>query len=291
MDTAHLYDDVPGQQKSLLFDFRDRHGYKKIDADGASWRYISCGKGEKAVALLPGGFATADMWFYLVSSLEDRYRFIVPDSYSLQGTWGLDNVCNAIVAMLNAENTEKATFIGISAGGGVAQYFIQENHGRVAGLALSHCGPIVPHKPVDVLRFQAMLALIRLLPVSTVREIMLKRLSGKSPVPSEWAGFEKAYYNELAENLDKELLIRFMKDGIDERRHFVYKPDQISSWKGPALILSSKDDSLSFDKVELLKARFPRANVHIFEQGGHHTVTFFPEEYTEIVRKFLDEMK
>ncbi|MBC8460259.1 MAG: hypothetical protein H8D67_19920 [Deltaproteobacteria bacterium] len=68
---------------------------------------------------------------------------------------------------------------------------------------------------------------------------------------------------------------------------FVFKPEVLQSWPGKILILSSKDDKLSIVSIEELKVRYPRAKMHIFEQGGHHTFSLFPEEYSSVIRDFL----
>jgi hypothetical protein len=91
-----IYENVPVKQRQFLQDFRASHPYKELDVGGTCWRYIACGQGDKALLFLPGGFLAADMYFHAVLALEKTHRIIVPDSYTLQGTFDMDGVCSAI---------------------------------------------------------------------------------------------------------------------------------------------------------------------------------------------------
>ena len=285
-DFDKIYKNVSQDQKEMLKEFRASHPYKELDINGSCWRYISCGQGSKTLLFLPGGFAKADMWFYSILALEKDYRIIAPDAYTLQGTFAMDDVCCAILEILEAEGIEKATIIGISAGGGVAQYFIQEYPQKVEHLVLSHCGVIKTSAEVKS-RTKKTLRLIKILPFPIIIWIMMKRTSGNIPPSSNWIEFHKAYYRELASNVQKEMFVRFIESVMETQGSFVFKPEVLQSWPGEILILSSKDDKLSIVSIEELKVRYPRAKMHIFEQGGHHTFSLFPEEYSSVIRDFL----
>ena len=172
--------DVPDEQKRLLQEFRANHPYRELDVDGTPWRYIACGQGDEALLFLPGGFLAADMYFHAVLALEKTHRIIVPDSYTLQGTFNVNDVCRAIVHILDAEGVEKATVIGLSAGGGVAQCFIQENPERVEHLVLSHCG-ILERDAEAANKLKKMLALVKILPLFVIRGVLMRRTAGHPP--------------------------------------------------------------------------------------------------------------
>ncbi len=68
----------------------------------------------------------------------------------------------------------------------------------------------------------------------------------------------------------------------------IEKIDSLAShWDGPLLVLTSVDDKLSCEQAELHKERYPQARIHTFQEGGHHTIFLFPEEYLRIVTEFL----
>ncbi len=285
-DFEQLYAGVPEAQSARLLNFRKRHPYKEIKVNRKTWRYIAAGRGEMAVVFLPGAFLPADMWFYQMTALADDYRVIAPDAYALQGIFDLDQVCWLLEEMLVAEGFKKAAFVGLSAGGGLIQYLLQERASLMASAVLSHCGPIV-YDEKGARQGRLLLTLSRFLPVSLVRRIILRQTSGASPADSQWQAFHDAYFQEQAAKLEKETFRQFMELGLETRRSFTFEPDDVKAWPGRMLILTSEDDGFSYPRLALLQERYPRSETYIFEAGSHHTFLFFPEAYTEILAQFL----
>jgi pimeloyl-ACP methyl ester carboxylesterase len=281
-----LYAGVPTEQKAQLLDFRERHRYKEIKANRKTWRYIATGRGEEALVFLPGAFLPADMWFYQVDALADRYRILVTDAYALQGLFDLDQVSWLLEEMLESEGFDAATFVGLSAGGGLVQYLLQERPKTVANAILSHCGPII-YDEKGARQGRRLLSLARFLPISILHRIVVRQTSGQPPADSGWVAFHSAYYQEQAARLSKEMFVSFMKLGLDTRRDFAFKPKVVATWPGRMLLLTSEDDTSSYPKLEILQERYPQASTHVFAAGGHHTYLFYPEAYTEAVVRFL----
>jgi pimeloyl-ACP methyl ester carboxylesterase len=286
-DFDKIYAEVPLKQKQLLRDFRANHPYRELDVGGTRWRYIACGQGVKALLFLPGGFLSADMYFHAVLALEETHRIIVPDSYTLQGTFNMDDVCRTIVHIFVAEGVEKATVIGLSAGGGVAQYLVQEYPEKVERLVLSHCG-ILEKDAEAANKLKKMLTLVKILPLFVTRRILLRRTSGQVPPSSKWIEFHNAFFREASLRITKTMFVRFLEGALETRRGFVSKPEVLESWAGEILLLASKDDQVAFPSLGKLQARYPRAQTHLFEQGGHHTFMFFPEAYTAVLMEFVE---
>jgi len=282
-----IYKDVPDEQKRVLQEFRTDHPYRELDINGTPWRYIACGQGDKALLFVPGGFLAADMYFYAVLALKETHRIIVPDSYTLQGTFSMDDVCRAIVHILDVEGVEKATVIGLSAGGGIAQYLVQEYPERVEHLVLSHCG-IVERDPEAATKLKKMLTLVKILPLFVTRRIVLIMTTGNVPPSSKWIEFHNAYFQEASSRINKTMFVRFLEGAMETRRGFVVKSEALESWGGEILVLSSKDDQAAFASLGKLQARYPRAQTHLFEEGGHHTFMFFPEAYTAVLKEFVE---
>ena len=282
-----IYKDVLDEQRRLLQEFRVGHPYREMDFDGTRWRYIACGQGDKALLFLPGGFLAADMYFHAVLTLEKTHRIIVPDSYTLQGTFSMDDVCRAVVHILDAEGVEKATVIGLSAGGGIAQYFIQEHPERMEHLVLSHCG-ILERDTEAGNKLKKMLALVKILPLFVTRRILLKMTTGNVPPSSKWIEFHNAYFQEASSRINKTMFVRFLEGAMGMRRRFAFKPEVLESWAGETLILASRDDQAAYASLGKLQARYPRAQTHLFEEGGHHTFMFFPDAYTAVLKEFVE---
>jgi pimeloyl-ACP methyl ester carboxylesterase len=286
-DFDKIYAQVPTEQKNLLRHFRANHPYKELDLDGTRWRYIVCGQGDKALLFLPGGFLAADMWFHSILALEHAYRTVTPDAYTLQGTFDIDKVCHALVQILDIERIERTTIVGLSAGGGVAQYFLQKHTERVEHVVSSHCG-IIERDIQTENALKRLRILARLLPLWVIRWLVLRQTTGAIPPTSTWIEFHNAYFQEAGMRFTKEMFLRFLQGSAEARRRFVFKPDGLESWPGQVLLLASKDDEMAIRSLEKLQARYPRAKMHLFEQGGHHTFMFFPEDYTAVLSVFLE---
>jgi pimeloyl-ACP methyl ester carboxylesterase len=287
-DFDRIYARVPIAQKECLLDFRADHPYKELDVGIASWRYIASGQGDRALVFLPGGFLAADMWFHSILALEDRYRIIVPDSFTLQGTFDMQDVCHALVRLFEAEDIATTTVIGLSAGGGVAQYFLQEHPERVEHMVLSHCGVLERDAEAEK-ALKRLHILARLLPLWIIRRVILRRTAGVIPANSAWIEFHNAFFQEAASRFTKEMFLRFLQSSAELRQRFIPRLDVVEAWSGEILILGSRDDELAVHSLGKLQARYPRARTHLFERGGHHTFMFFPEAYTATLSAFLQE--
>ena len=285
-----IYARVPVEQREILREFRASHAYKDVDVAGTRWRYIACGQGDQALLFIPGGFLAADMWFHSILAFEKEYRIVVPDSYTLQGTFDIDEVCSALVCILDAEGINKATAIGLSAGGGVAQYFLQAHPERVEHEVFSHCGLIERDAEAEK-ALKRLLTLARLLPLWVIRRILLKRTAGNIPPTSTWINFHNAYFQEAGARLTKEMFLRFLQSGAQVRQRFAFKRDVVEAWPGQVLLLASRDDEMAIRSLDKLRAHYPRAGTHLFNEGGHHTFMLFPEAYTAALGVFLEEVK
>jgi pimeloyl-ACP methyl ester carboxylesterase len=282
-----FYAGVPEAQKAQLLNFRKSHTYREVKANRKTWRYIAAGVGEKAVVFLPGAFLPADMWFFQMAALEGRYRVLAPDAYALQGFFDLDQICWLLEEMLAIEGFEEATFVGLSAGGGIVQYLLQERPGLMTNGVLSHCGPIV-YDEKGARQGRRLLTLSRLLPAALIRRLVVRQTSGQPPADSKWQAFHDAYYREQSSQLQKETFLRFMELGLETRRSFTFEPDDVAAWPGRMLLLTSEDDDFSYPRLALLQERYPKAETHVFEEGGHHTYLFYPQAYASVLEAFLD---
>lgn len=292
--TEKIYRDVPAAQREKLLTFRATHPYEELIVNGTTWRYISCGQGQgdkrhsEALLFLPGAFLKADMWFNQILALEEEYRIVAPDAYALQGLFDLEAVCDALVQSLDAEGVERTTVIGLSAGGGVAQYLLQMHPERVEHVVFSHCG-ILEHSAEAERQTKRILWLVRLLPLFVIRRVLKNMTTGEIPSSSQWIAFHEVYVEEAISNIGREMYIRFLRSGLEARRCFSFESEALESWPGSILILSSRDDALSQPGVEKLQARYPRARTALLEEGGHHAFLFFPEAYTATLRGFLEK--
>ena len=273
---------IPAYQLALLRDFRATHPYHYLEFEDWSWQYIRAGSGERALLLLPGAFVGAEMWFHLIMALQDRYRLLAPDMPSKSLT--LEQVNAAFIKLLDTEGIGKATIVGYSAGGGLAQAFAQAHPERVEHLVLSHCTPLSSE---TARRVERLIRIVRLLPMPLIRAIFRGR-SNDYPVTSEWMNFTRAFFAERIAALEKSSLIQFFESGVETAKTFKLAPQERIC---PMLLLSSKDDATTFKRLNEMQSRYPTAQTHVFDEGGHHTLLLFPEIYNSTIANFIDGMR
>jgi pimeloyl-ACP methyl ester carboxylesterase len=225
------------------------------------------------------------MWFHLIAALEDRYRIIAPDMPRRSLTLAETNA--ALIKLLDREGINRAITIGYSAGGGLAQAFTQAHPERVQHLILSHCTPL----DADTAhRMDRMAKLLSLLPLSFIRAVLMRR-SSRYPVTSEWADFTRAFFAGHIATLNKADLTQFIRSGVEAARAFQFDGQALQNWNGRIVLMSSRDDATTFPRLAEMQARYPTSQMHIFEQGGHHTLLLYPETYDLILADFLDELE
>ena len=273
---------TPAHQTSILREFRAAHPYQHLHFDNWSWRYIATGCGHRTLLLLPGAFVGAEMWLHLITALKDRYRILAPDNPPKVLTLAEMNV--ALIKLLEIENTQQVTLLGYSAGGGLAQAFMQAHPERVDDLILSHCTPLSAD---TAQRLDRLVGFMHLLPLPFIRAVFKKR-SSRYPSTSKRADFTQAFFTERIATLQKEDLIQFIQTGKEAARSFQFEPRALQNWAGKIMLMSSKDDATTLPQLGEMQARYPSARTHIFEQGGHHTLLLFPEIYNSTLTNFLD---
>ncbi len=177
-----LYRDVPSEQVEMLLDFR-KIEYREIK----NWKYVVIGEG-KPLVLLPGGFMNADMWFYIAQNLRG-YKMLIPDSYVRQGVYNINDAAEKVTAMLAREGFKCASFLGLSAGGGLLQYLLKTKPEVVSSAILSHTG-LLDNSRINKIR--KIVKIAKYLPEFVLRW-RLKRTTMQQYPDSEWRDFSRAF--------------------------------------------------------------------------------------------------
>jgi aminoacrylate hydrolase len=283
-----IYKKVPTEQVARLKEFRLTHPYKHLTVGDAVWQYISCGRGEHALLLLPGALAVGESNFPLITAFENEYRIIAP-SYTLSLT--MAGLCDGIARVLEAENVNQAHVFGGSYGGLVAQYFVRQHQNKVRSLILSHtfiltegyakpawiAGKLFPALPQSLFVLLLRLRLNKIL-FSTLR-------AAAHPEAEFW----RAYLNEaINSDLLKEVVIHQNKCLLDLARQPEFTPDDLKEWHGKILIIESDDDPAIPERDRArLRSTYPQARVHTFRGAGHASSILRREEVVSIIRAFL----
>jgi pimeloyl-ACP methyl ester carboxylesterase len=286
-----IYEKVPLEQVARLKEFRLTHPYKQLIAGDTRWEYISCGRGEQTLLLLPGALSVGESTFPLISAFENEYRIIAP-SYPLALT--MTALSAGLAHILEAEDRHQAHVMGGSYGGLVAQYFVRQYPQQTRTLILSHtfvltsklakplwiAGKLFPRFPQRLFTSLLRIRLNKIL-VSTLR-------AAKHPEAEFW----RAYLDEaIASELLKEVFIHQNKSLLDLARQPRFTPDDLKAWPGRTLIIESDDDpAITTRDRARLRSTYPNAQVHTFRDAGHASSILKRAEVVSIIRSFIDNV-
>ena len=283
-----IYAKVPADQVAWLKGFRVAHPYKRVTVGDTEWEYISCGRGEQALLLLPGALSVGESTFPIINAFENEYRIVAP-SYALSLT--MTELCDGIAGILEAEGLNQAHVLGGSYGGLVAQYFVRRYPRMVRSLILSHTFVLTPRYQMP-LRIAGKLfhsvprrlfdQLLRL----RLNQMLLSTLRARKHPEFE---FWRAYLNEaIASNRLKEVVVHQNACLLDLAQQPRFTDDDLKQWQGRILIIESNDDPAIPAKArKLLRTTYPQAQVHTFEDAGHASSILKREEVSSIIRLFL----
>ena len=99
------YRNVPRAEQDRLLRFRSTHPVKRLTAGGTQWEYITSGRGDETLLILPGLLGIGEMSFQHILAFEDEYRVIAP-SYPLALTT-VEQMVAGIAAILDAERIDR----------------------------------------------------------------------------------------------------------------------------------------------------------------------------------------
>jgi pimeloyl-ACP methyl ester carboxylesterase len=283
-----LFSAVPAEQKQQLLDFREQAAYKTIQVNGKPWRYRTFGSGEQAMVLLPGAFTLADIWMHTAQAFAQSYRLIIPDAYARQECYEAEKVCEVIRAMMDEEQAKKAVFIGLAAGGDMAQYFLHQSPEKVSHLVLSHCDILGDRPSVDEIRTRSTIRFYERSPESMIHSMMLRQLEKNLPTGSDWQQYTLAYYRDSIRGLKKKMVIEYVKQSHTMKKTFEYMAARIRFWEGRLLFLASEDDTLTLENITPLMKMYPTAKVHRFAEGQNHVHLLYPQQVNDVIRIFLE---
>jgi maspardin len=277
------YRNVPFELKDLLAQFRLNHPHNPVTIDGVQWRYISCGKGKRALFMIPGSWHVADIWFLNILTFQNEYHVVSP---TYPGVATMDQLVKGIASIYESEGLLKADVVGHSFGGMIAQCLVRKYPEKVGNLILSNTD--FPHAPKERKR---KVRLSHLLP-ERLFLTMLKRSYVKllEPLDLKEQQFWHAFFDELySSRITKDDFMGFLKSAYDFHQNYSFSAGDLKDWPGSLLLLESENDQyFPESQREALKALYPQAHVHTFHNGGHTPSIARRDEFNAVVTTFLE---
>ncbi|MCA1619534.1 MAG: alpha/beta hydrolase [Acidobacteria bacterium] len=263
---------------------------KTLNIRGVEWNYVTGGRGEKTLLLLHGAVGGAETMRWLASAFEDEYRTVTP---TVADAATLDEVCDAVSAILDREHVGRAAVFGGSFGGLVAQAFFHRRRAQVEDLILLSTGAPSPRHAT---RSGLVKGLLRLLPFPVTRGLMRMELSKRldAPVPEEYAervaDFRRRLGHYFDHTLTKRTLVSRVALAAEFNRGESYAAEDHAGWPGRVLIVESDDDPMvPEEERRRLRQTYPRALVCTFAGAGHMIPLLRLEELVGVVKAFLKD--
>lgn len=266
-----------------LRSFRAAYPEKAIDAAGVGWRYRVCGDSPRRLLLLPGGELVNDLQFDFVTHLASRFRVIYP---AYPRPESLDGLLDGLVAILDAEDADRLTVIGMSFGGAVAQCLVRRCPERIERVVFSNCG--VPQ--TEVVRPRRIVnATLSAMPWPILRKPMARSLLRLLNAPAGELCFWRGYVQDLyAKRLSKPDVLANLRLQLEFHAGQNFLPGDLADWPGDILIIQSDNDIFNADRRKMVRDVYSRAQVHTFQDAGHYPACSRAAEYRRVLDRFLE---
>jgi pimeloyl-ACP methyl ester carboxylesterase len=283
---AKIYRDVPAADLEAFRRFRAENPLRTAEIGGRTWSYLSGGgggTGGRSLLFLPGAQGIGEAVWRNIEHFAPRFRWLAP-SYPPVST--MAELADGIAALLDREGIARASVIGGSYGGFVAQVFVRRHPDRVERLILSHTGPPNPERGQVI---EKSLRWLPRLPMFLLRLQYRKVMTGLIPNRPEAALVRAQLEEIIALHLTKESMISSYRRVVDYDHNHRFAPEDLAGWPGCVLLLMGDNDPATPEPVrEGMKALYPGAEVRVFEGTGHAAGILKREEYLQAMGEFLD---
>src|SRR5947209_13406579 len=168
---------------------------------GVEWHYATEGRGRQTILLLHDAFGGGETMQPLAEAFADEYQTIAP---TIADVRTLDEVCDALSAILDREHVARAHVFGGHFGGMIAQAFLKRRARQVENLVL--LGASVPDRAAAE-RERKTLKAMRLLPFRLTREQLRLEMSKQldAPAPPDVAARVSEFKQRLTDYFDRVL--------------------------------------------------------------------------------------
>lgn len=241
---------------------------KTINFRGADLYYTDRGSGE-CIVLVHGYLETGAIFSSFAGELEKDYRLIVPDlpghgkSGCMSRVHLMEDLADAIAAILEVEDIDRVVMAGHSMGGYVTMAFTELFPGKLRAFSLFHstCFPDTEKKRVDRDRE------ISLVRCGRLRQIVLLNIP---------RAFAEANLEAFASEVDKaqQIALENSKEGVEALlRGMKERPDRsevLSASALPALLVGGAfDNYIPSEVYRKLFSLAPGARTLMLEKSGH----------------------
>jgi len=256
--------------------FSSRNPEQLVDLNGRKWGVIKCGTSGPALLLIPGTLGRADIFWQQIEMLSNRAQIL---SVSYPATHDIAEWAEDMAQLLDLHQIERATILGSSLGGYLAQYFAavfpQRTEGLIAANTLSSVTGLTDKPPYSTD--------IANTPIEKIRDGFLAGMKAQN--------HEAPEYITLIKMLIAEVEGRIPADQIKARMLALkHAPDipEIAISTDNIAVIESADDPLIIEPVrnKVRKTLSPSVTYR-FKHGGHFPYVVRPNAYLSILEECL----
>jgi len=254
-------------------------------SDDVNISYCECGEG-KPLLFVHGWGASKNFWRHQIDYFSASFRVIAVDlrghglsDKPLEGDYRFNRFVKDILELIDYLKLGKFVYIGHSLGGMLGAVIANSSRGRISGLVLTG-------SPYDLRsNFNSVTFTIFSFLLKRARRLAAKVITPRlfaPETPEEVLNFVR----KESANIPAEILIKVAKvnKNVDIR-------DQLKAIDVPTLIIAGEFDKPAPIKVQKKVAEMIKDSTFIIlERCGHNLMLEKPDEFNEIVEKFLEKI-
>lgn len=265
---------------NALIDARTRfdaaHPEVRVALGSRDWGVIDTGGAGPALLMLPGTLGRADVFWQQIEALAGRARVL---AVSYPGSGGIAEWAEDLAALCKARGIARATVLGSSLGGYVAQYFAGVHpdlaEGLIAANTLHTVQGIADRPPYSADLDNA--------PFAAIRDGFAQNLTAWKASAPELSDLIGLLLGEVSGRIPEDELrarLNALKTGPE------LPPVALPS--GRIATVESADDPLIPPPMrEAVRARLSPAAAYRFESGGHYPYILRAPLYTALIEEML----
>jgi len=248
--------------------------------------------------LIHGTSSSLRTWDGVTAQLKNQYRIIRFDlpGFGLTGPnpnrdYSTSYYNQVIDSLLSALHVSRVIIVGNSLGGSIATQYAIYQPAKVRGLVLVDAAGLPPAKKTTGaigFKLAQMPVINRLLTIITPRELVKKSLQDAyGDTGKVTDSLTTQYFDMLTREGNRQALIDRMRQGWQEKNS-----DFLSNVQAPTLIVwGSKDRLIPVENAELFQQKIKNSQVHIWENLGHVPMEEDPGAFSDILRKWVMQLK
>lgn len=258
--------------------FRRRFPVKTVRAAGQPWGVIETkGKpGAPILVMLPGTLGTAEIFWNQIVSLGKSIR-VVSVTYPPVGN--IVKLADGLAALMDKLKIARASVVGSSMGGYLAQWFAARHSDRVETLYIGNS--LIGPNTVSVVRQPP--AMLRRLPPKAHQSFVLGSVE-------TWAEPEPIFttLKDVLRHSGRKLISsKALKQRVLATATGKEVPPPVVPQSRTIIVDCVDDPLITHEAQKAMRKKYPRAKLYRLSRGGHYPYITRPERYTRILSRHL----